>query len=163
MALDKQKTFLFKQLEIITMVLSKLYFLTDALEYFGQDIGLKEKNTDDDAVKYELWRKGISLENYRKDRLCVCFFKDRLNHHSQFQPQIRRIFKGSMKGNPFVHIQIKDWADQYEIFTTFLVLSNLILISIILLLILIILSRLILIVLLLLIIYNNLYYYNNMD
>ena len=117
MALDKQKAFMFKQIEVITMVLTKLYFLTDALDYFGHDIGLKDKNTNDDAVKYELWRKGISLENYRKDRLCVCFFKDRLNHHSQFQPQIRRIFKGGMKGNPFVHIQIKDWADQYEIFT----------------------------------------------
>jgi hypothetical protein len=57
-ALDKQKSFLFKQLEIITMVLTKLYFLTDALEYFGQGIGLKDKNTDDDAVKYELWRNG---------------------------------------------------------------------------------------------------------
>ena len=117
MALDKQKAFLFKQIEIITMVLTKLYFLTDALDYFGHDIGLKDEDTDDDAVKYELWRKGISLDNYRKDRLCVCFFKDRLNHHSQFQPQIRRIFKGGMKGNPFVHIQIKDWADHNEIFT----------------------------------------------
>ena len=99
------------------MVLTKLYFLTDALDYFGHDIGLKDKNTNDDAVKYELWRKGISLDNYQKDRLCVCFFKDRLNHHSQFQPQIRRIFKGSMKENPFVHIQIKDWANHNEIFT----------------------------------------------
>ena len=117
MALDKQKTFLFKQIEIITMVLTKLYFLTDALDYFGHDIGLKDEDTDDDAVKYELWRKGISLDNYRKDRLCVCFFKDRLNHHSQFQHQIRRIFKGGMKGNPFDHIQIKDWADHNEIFT----------------------------------------------
>ena len=102
------------------MVLTKLYFLTDALDYFGHDIGLKDEDTDDDDdddVKYELWRKGISLDNYRKDRLCVCFFKDRLNHHSQFQPQIRRIFKGGMKGNPFVHIQIKDWADHNEIFT----------------------------------------------
>ena len=117
MALDKQKAFLFKQIEVITMVLTKLYFLTDALDYFGHDIGLKDKNTNDDAVKYELWRKGISLDNYRKDRLCVCFFKDRLNHHSQFQPQIRRIFKGSMKENPFIHIQIKDWADHNEIFT----------------------------------------------
>jgi hypothetical protein len=116
-ALDKQKAFLFKQIEIITMVLTKLYFLTDALDYFGHDIGLKDKDTDDDAVKYELWRKGISLDNYRKDRLCVYFFKDRLNHHSRFQPQIRRIFKGSMKENPFVHIQIKDWADHNEIFT----------------------------------------------
>ena len=117
MALNKQKAFLFKQIEIITMVLTKLYFLTDALDYFGHDIGLKDKNTDDDAVKYELWRKGISLDNYRKDRLCVCFFKDRLNHHSQFQPQIRRMFKGGMKGNPFVHIQITDWADHNEIIT----------------------------------------------
>ena len=117
MALDKQKAFLFKQIEIITMVLTKLYFLTDALDYFGHDIGLKDEDTDDDAVKYELWRKGISLDNYRKDRLCVCFFKDRLNHHSQFQHQIRRIFKGGMKGNPFDHIQIKDWADHNEIFT----------------------------------------------
>jgi hypothetical protein len=116
-ALDKQKAFLFKQIEIITMVLTKLYFLTDALDYFGHDIGLKDEDTDDDAVKYELWRKGISLDNYRKDRLCVCFFKDRLNHHSQFQHQIRRIFKGGMKGNPFDHIQIKDWADHNEIFT----------------------------------------------
>ena len=117
MALNKQKAFLFKQIEIITMVLTKLYFLTDALDYFGHDIGLKDENTDDDAVKYELWRKGISLDNYRKDRLCVCFFKDRLNHHSQLQPQIRRMFKGGMKGNPFVHIQITDWADHNEIFT----------------------------------------------
>jgi hypothetical protein len=117
MALNKQKAFLFKQIEIITMVLTKLYFLTDALDYFGHDIGLKDENTDDDAVKYELWRKGISLDNYRKDRLCVCFFKDRLNHHSQFQPQIRRMFKGGMKGNPFVHIQITDWADHNEIIT----------------------------------------------
>jgi len=117
MALNKQKVFLFKQIEIITMVLTKLYFLTDALDYFGHDIGLKDENTDDDTVKYELWRKGISLDNYRKDRLCVCFFKDRLNHHSQFQPQVRRIFKGGMKGNPFVHIQITDWADHNEIFT----------------------------------------------
>jgi len=116
-AQNKQKAFLFKQIEIITMVLTKLYFLTDALDYFGHDIGLKDKDTDDDAVKYELWRKGISLDNYRKDRLCVYFFKDRLNHHSRFQPQIRRIFKGSMKENPFVHIQIKDWADHNEIFT----------------------------------------------
>ena len=96
MVLVKQKAFLFKQIEIITMVLTKLYFLTDALDYFGHEIGLKNENTDDDAEKYELWRKGISLDNYRKDRLCVCFFKDRLNHHSQFQPQIRRIFKGCM-------------------------------------------------------------------
>ena len=117
MALNKQKAFLFKQIEIITMVLTKLYFLTDALDYFGHDIGLKDKDTDDDAVKYELWRKGISLDNYRKDRLCVYFFKDRINHHSQFQPQIRRIFKGGMKGNPFVHIEIIDWADHNEIFT----------------------------------------------
>ena len=117
MALDKQKAFLFKQIEIITMALTKLYFLTDALDYFGHDIGLKDEDTDDDAVKYELWRKGISLDNYRKDRLCVRFFKDRLNHHSQFQHQIRRIFKGGMKGNPFDHIQIKDWADHNEIFT----------------------------------------------
>ncbi len=117
MALNKQKAFLFKQIEIITMVLTKLYFLTDALDYFGHDIGLKEENTDDDIVKYELWRKGISLDNYRKDKLCVSFFKDRLNHHSRFQPQIRRIFKGGMKGNPFVHIQITDWADHNEIFT----------------------------------------------
>ena len=117
MAKNEQKAFLFKQIEIITMVLTKLYFLTDALDYFGHDIGLKDKDTDDDAVKYELWRKGISLDNYRKDRLCVCFFKDRLNHHSQFQPQIRRIFKGGMKGNPFVHIEIIDWADHNEIFT----------------------------------------------
>ena len=117
MALDKQKAFLFKQIEIITMALTKLYFLTDALDYFGHDIGLKDEGTDDDAVKYELWRKGISLDNYRKDRLCVRFFKDRLNHHSQFQPQIRRIFNGGMKGNPFGHIQIKDWADHNEIFT----------------------------------------------
>ena len=117
MALDKQKSFLFKQIEIITMVLTKLYFLTDALDYFGHDIGLKDEDTDDDAVKYELWRKGISLDNYRKDSLCVRFFKDRLNHHSQFQPHIRRIFKGAMKGNPFVHIQIKDWEDHNEIFT----------------------------------------------
>ena len=117
MALNKQKVFLFKQIEIITMVLTKLYFLTDALDYFGHDIGLKDENTDDDTVKYELWRKGISLDNYRKDRLCVCFFKDRLNHHSQFQPQIRRMFKGGMKGNPFVHIQITDWADHNEIIT----------------------------------------------
>ena len=117
MALNKQKAFLFKQIEIITMVLTKLKFLTDALDYFGHDIGLKDNNTDDEAVKYELWRKGISLENYRKDKLCVCFFKDRLNHHSQFQPQIRRIFKGGMKGNPFVHIEIIDWADHNEIFT----------------------------------------------
>jgi len=116
-ALNKQKAFLFKQIEIITMVLTKLYFLTDALDYFGHDIGLKDKDTDDDAVKYELWRKGISLDNYRKDRLCVYFFKDRINHHSQFQPQIRRIFKGGMKGNPFVHIEIIDWADHNEIFT----------------------------------------------
>ena len=117
MALNKQKAFLFKQIEIITMVLTKLYFLTDALDYFGQDIGLKDEDTDDDAVKYELWRKGISLDNYRKDKLCVSFFKDRLNHHSQFQPQIRRIFKGGIKGNPFVHLQIKDWTDHNEIFT----------------------------------------------
>lgn len=117
MALDKQKAFLFKQIEIITMVLTKLYFLTDALDYFGHDIGLKDEDTDDDAIKYELWRKGISLDNYRKDRLCVCFFKDRLNHHSQFQHQIRKIFKGGMKGNPFVHIQINDWTDHNEIFT----------------------------------------------
>ena len=117
MALNKQKAFLFKQIEIITMVLTKLYFLTDALDYFGHDIGLKDKDTDDDAVKYELWRKGISLDNYRKDRLFVYFFKDRINHHSQFQPQIRRIFKGGMKGNPFVHIEIIDWADHNEIFT----------------------------------------------
>ena len=117
MILNKQKAFLFKQIEIITMVLTKLYFLTDALDYFGHDIGLKDENTDDDTVKYELWRKGISLDNYRKDRLCVCFFKDRLNHHSQFQPQIRRMFKGGMKGNPFVHIQITDWADHNEIIT----------------------------------------------
>jgi len=116
-ALDKQKAFLFKQIEVITMVLTKLYFLTDALDYFGHDIGLKDKNTNDDAVKYELWRKGISLDNYQKDRLCVCFFKDRLNHHSQFQPQIRRMFKRGMKGNPFVHIQITDWADHNEIIT----------------------------------------------
>ena len=68
MALDKQKSFLFKQIEIITMVLTKLYFLTDALDYFGHDIGLKDEDTDNDAVKYELWRKGISLDNYRKDR-----------------------------------------------------------------------------------------------
>jgi len=27
------------------------------------------------------------------------------------------MFKGSMKGNPFVHIQITDWADHNEIFT----------------------------------------------
>jgi hypothetical protein len=40
-ALDKQKAFLFKQIEIITMVLTKLYFLTDALDYFGHDMGLK--------------------------------------------------------------------------------------------------------------------------
>ena len=33
----------FKQIEIITMVLTKLYFLTDALDYFGHDIGLKDK------------------------------------------------------------------------------------------------------------------------
>ncbi len=117
MALNKQKAFLFKQIEIITMVLTKLYFLTDALDYFGHEIGLKDEDTDDDAVKYELWRKGISLDNYRKDRLCVYFFKDRINHHSQFQPQIRRIFKGGMKGNPFVHIEIIDWADHNEIFT----------------------------------------------
>jgi hypothetical protein len=45
------------------------------------------------------------------------FFKDRLNHHSQFQPQIRGIFKVSMKGNPFIHIQINDWTDHNEIFT----------------------------------------------
>jgi len=108
---------LFKQIEIITMVLTKLYFLTDALDYFGHDIGLKDENSDDDIVKYELWRKGISLDNYRKDKLCVSFFKDRLNHHGQFQPQIRRIFKGGMKGNPFVHIQITDWTDHNEIFT----------------------------------------------
>ena len=99
------------------MVLTKLYFLTDALDYFGHDIGLKDENSDDDIVKYELWRKGISLDNYRKDKLCVSFFKDRLNHHGQFQPQIRRIFKGGMKGNPFVHIQITDWTDHNEIFT----------------------------------------------
>ena len=117
MTLNKQKAFLFKQIEIITMVLTKLYFLTDALDYFGHDIGLNDENTGDDAVKYELWRKGISLDNYRKDVLCVCFFKDRLNHHSQFQPQIRRIFRGGMKGNPFARIQINDWADQNEIFT----------------------------------------------
>ncbi len=30
MALDKQKAFMFKQIEVITMVLTKLYFLTDA-------------------------------------------------------------------------------------------------------------------------------------
>ena len=117
MALNKQKAFLFKQIEIITMVLTKLYFLTDALDYFGHDIGLKDENTDDDTVKYELWRKGISLDNYRKDKLCVSFFKDRLNHHSQFQPQIRRMFKRGMQGNPFVHIQITDWTDHNEIFT----------------------------------------------
>ena len=117
MALDKQKAFLFKQIEIITMVLTKLYFLTDALDYFGHDTGLKDEDTNDDAVKYELWRKGISLDNFQKDKLCVCFFKDRLNHHSRFQPQIKRIFKGGMKENPFVHIQIKDWADHKEIFT----------------------------------------------
>jgi hypothetical protein len=117
MTLNKQKAFLFKQIEIITMVLTKLYFLTDALDYFGHDIGLKDENSDDDAVKYELWRKGISLDNYRKDKLCVSFFKDRLNHHSQFQPQIRRMFKRGMKENPFVHIQITDWADHNEIFT----------------------------------------------
>ena len=117
MALKKQKAFLFKQIEIITMVLTKLSFLTDALDYFGHNIGLKDENSDDDAIKYELWRKGISLDNYRKDKLCVSFFKDRLNHHSQFQPQIRRMFKGSMKGNPFVHIQLTDWADHNEIFT----------------------------------------------
>jgi len=117
--LDKQKPFLFKQIEIITMVLTKLYCLKDALDYFRDDIGLKDEDDDkdDDALKYELWRKGISLDNYRKDRLCVSFFKDRLNHHSRFQPQIRRIFKGAMKGNPFVHIQINDWADHNEIFT----------------------------------------------
>jgi len=117
MTLNKQKAFLFKQIEIITMVLTKLSFLTDALDYFGHNIGLKDENSDDDAIKYELWRKGISLDNYRKDKLCVSFFKDRLNHHSQFQPQIRRIFKEGMKGNPFVHIQITDWADHNEIFT----------------------------------------------
>ena len=50
MALDKQKSFLFKQIEIITMVLTKLYFLTDALDYFGHDIGLKDEDTDDDAL-----------------------------------------------------------------------------------------------------------------
>lgn len=99
------------------MVLTKLYFLTEALDYFGHDTGLKDEDTNDDAVKYELWRKGISLDNFQKDKLCVCFFKDRLNHHSRFQPQIKRIFKGGMKENPFVHIQIKDWADHKEIFT----------------------------------------------
>ncbi len=60
MALDKQKTFLFKQIEIITMVLTKLYFLTDALDYFGYDIGLKDEDTDGDTLKYELWRKEIN-------------------------------------------------------------------------------------------------------
>ena len=57
MALDKQKAFLFKQIEIVTMVLTKLYFLTDAIDYFGYDIGVKDEDTNDDAVKYELWRK----------------------------------------------------------------------------------------------------------
>jgi len=64
-ALDKQKSFLFKQIEIITMVLTKLYFLTDALDYFGHDIGLKDEDIDDDAVKYELWRKGIHLSIFK--------------------------------------------------------------------------------------------------
>jgi hypothetical protein len=57
-ALDKQKAFLFKQIEVVTMVLTKLYFLTDALDYFGHNIGLKDEDTDNDAVKYELWRNG---------------------------------------------------------------------------------------------------------
>jgi len=55
MALDKQKAFLFKQIGIITMVLTKLYFLTDALDYFGHNKRLKDEDTDDDTVKYELW------------------------------------------------------------------------------------------------------------
>jgi len=42
------------------MVLTKLYFLTDALDYFGYDIGLKDEDTDDDTLKYELWRKEIN-------------------------------------------------------------------------------------------------------
>ena len=48
MVLNKQKAFLFKQIKIITMVLTKLKFLTDALYYFGHDIGLKDENTDDE-------------------------------------------------------------------------------------------------------------------
>jgi hypothetical protein len=34
--------------------------LTDALDYFGYDIGLKDEDTDDDTLKYELWRKEIN-------------------------------------------------------------------------------------------------------
>ena len=47
------------------MVLTKLYFLTDALDYFGHDIGLKDEDIDDDDVKYELWRKGIHLSIFK--------------------------------------------------------------------------------------------------
>ena len=81
MSVSKKKACSFKQIEIITMVLTKLYFLWDALDHFGQEIGIIKKDKDDESIKYQLWRKEISLDNYRKDEIFVKYFKDRLNHH----------------------------------------------------------------------------------
>ena len=117
MSVSKKKAFSFKQIEIITMVLTKLYFLWDALDHFGHEIGIIKKDKDDDSIKYQLWRKEISLDNYRKDEIFVKYFKDRLNHHIQFQPNLRKVFKCGLKGNPLVNIQIKDWTNHKEKFT----------------------------------------------
>ena len=57
MSVSKKKAFSFKQIEIITMVLTKLYFLWDALDHFGHEIGIIKKDKDDDSIKYQLWRK----------------------------------------------------------------------------------------------------------
>ena len=57
------------------------------------------------------------MDNYRKDEIFVKYFKDRLNHHIQFQPNLRKVFKCGLKGNPLVNIQIKDWTNHKEKFT----------------------------------------------
>lgn len=102
------------------MVLSKLYFLKDALIHFGKESGMTGDEQKNETVKYELWKQGISLSNYNFDKILVEYFIDRINFHVRFQKSVKKSFKLDLKNNPFMKMEISKSMIQETIFNKWL-------------------------------------------
>ena len=116
MIVPYQKPFSFKQIEIVNMVLSQLYFLNEALLHFGEESGMKVDEQENESVKYELWKQGISLSNYNFDKIFVEYFIDRINFHVRLQKSVKKSFKLDLKNNPFIKMEISKSMTQVRIF-----------------------------------------------
>ena len=120
MIVPEQKPFSFKHIEIITMVLTKLYFLRDALNHFGEETGMRQNEKENETVKYELWKKEISLDNYTHDKILVQYFIDRINYHIRLQKNIKKTFKLDYKTNPFLKTEFHNSTNETSLFNFWL-------------------------------------------